>query len=64
VRALRRALRAAPFAAGQPSVIICHTVKGRGISRCESNANWHHKSRISDAELGELEAELEAGCAP
>jgi len=63
LRALRRALRAAPFAAGRPSALICHTVKGRGIARCEGNANWHHKSRISDAELGELEAELEAGCA-
>jgi transketolase len=63
VRALRRVLRAAPFAAGHPSAVICHTVKGRGIARCEGNPQWHHKSRISDDELGELEGELEAGCA-
>ena len=62
VPALRRTLRAMPFAAGRPSAIICHTVKGRGIARCESNPLWHHKSRISDAEFGELETELEAGC--
>jgi transketolase len=62
VGALRRALRAVPFAAGKPSALICHTVKGRGIARCEGNADWHHKSRISDAELDGLESELEAGC--
>jgi transketolase len=61
--ALRRALRAAPFTAGKPSAIICHTVKGRGIARCEGNPHWHHKSRISDAEFEGLDAELEAGCA-
>ena len=63
VSALRRALRAVPFAPGRPSALICHTVKGRGIARCEGNPLWHHKSRISDAELGELETELETGCA-
>lgn len=63
VTALRRVLRALPFAAGRPSAIICHTVKGRGIARCEGNPLWHHKSRITDAEFGELESELEAGCA-
>ena len=62
VRALRRVLRAAPFAPGRPSAIVCHTVKGRGIARCESNADWHHKSRISDAALEGLETELAAGC--
>jgi transketolase len=61
--ALRRALRAVPFAPGQPSAIICHTVKGRGIARCEGNPAWHHKSRMSDEELDSLETELEAGCA-
>lgn len=60
--ALRRALRAAPFSPGRPSAIICHTVKGRGIARCEGNPDWHHKSRISDDELDGLETELEAGC--
>ncbi|MHB8834629.1 MAG: transketolase [Candidatus Methylomirabilia bacterium] len=63
VRALRRVFRAMPFAAGRPAAIICHTVKGRGIARCEGNPQWHHKSRISDAEFEGLEAELAAGCA-
>jgi transketolase len=63
VPALRRVLRALPFAADRPAAIICHTVKGRGIGRCENNPLWHHKSRITDAEFGELESELETGCA-
>ncbi|MGM9637899.1 MAG: transketolase [Eubacteriales bacterium] len=26
---------------GKPSVIICHTVKGKGVSFMENNAKWH-----------------------
>lgn len=64
LRALRRALRAVPFVPGKPSALVCHTVKGRGIPRCETDAGWHHRSRIPDADLDALEDELEAGCAP
>jgi len=60
LRALRRALRAVPFRAGQPSALICHTVKGKGIPGIEGNAAWHHKSRLSDEELRALAGEL--GC--
>jgi transketolase len=31
-----------PFEKGKPSVIIAHTVKGKGISFMENNIKWHH----------------------
>jgi transketolase len=46
VAALRRLLGRAPFAADRPSMIICHTVKGKGFPFAEGDANWHHKSSI------------------
>jgi len=46
VAALGRVLRRVPFAAGRPSLLICHTVKGKGLSFAENDANWHHKSSI------------------
>ena len=46
VAALRRLLRRAPLATDRPSLIICHTVKGKGLPFAEGDANWHHKSSI------------------
>ena len=46
VSALRRLLRGAPFGGDRPSLIICHTIKGKGFPFAEGDANWHHKSSI------------------
>ncbi len=51
VAALRRALRQVPLVAGKPTAIICHTVKGKGLPAAESNADWHHKNKLTDKEL-------------
>ena len=59
VPALRRVLSGAPFAAGRPSAVICHTVKGRGIPIAESNADWHHKNKLSPDERAAVRAALE-----
>jgi transketolase len=59
LRALRRALAAAARETGKPTAIICHTIKGRGIRMLEGNLDWHHKSKISDADLARLVTELE-----
>lgn len=32
-----------PFEKGKPSLIIAHTVKGKGISFMEGNYGWHHR---------------------
>ena len=35
----------------KPKAIICHTVKGKGFSFAEHNANWHHKSNLKADEI-------------
>jgi transketolase len=59
VDALRDAFRSVPFAAGKPSVVIAHTVKGRGIDFAEHNPGWHHKSSLDDKAIAELREALE-----
>lgn len=53
------ALSEVPFVAGKPSVIIAHTIKGKGIKHMENQLAWHYKSpdakQLQDA-LEELEA--------
>ena len=46
VAALRATLRRLPLAPDKPSVVICHTVKGKGLPFAENDANWHHKAKI------------------
>jgi len=33
-----------PFEPGKPSVVIAHTVKGKGVSFMEHQLAWHYKS--------------------
>jgi transketolase len=33
-----------PFETGKPSVVIAHTVKGKGVSFMEDSLEWHYKS--------------------
>src|ERR1700722_4267120 len=40
--ALRTRLASVPFQAGQPSCLIAHTVKGKGVSFAENQPEWHH----------------------
>jgi len=56
---LRSALARVPLDPQKPTAIICHTVKGKGISFCEGNLSWHHKTKVSDEEIKALYAELE-----
>jgi len=48
---LRAALQSVPFDGSKPSVLICHTVKGKGIPAMENNAEWHHKAKIGPEDL-------------
>jgi transketolase len=59
VEALRRVLRRVPFTADCPSVIICHTVKGKGLAFAENDANWHHKSSIKEDLVAQMYDALE-----
>ncbi len=57
---LNQVFSALPCDPNRPSAVICHTVKGKGISYAEGSPAWHHKSKISDEEVVALYKELDA----
>lgn len=56
--ALLEVLDALPLDPRRPAAVICHTVKGKGVSFAENNPAWHHKSRLSDEDIDALRAAL------
>lgn len=58
ITALRDAF-AAPLATDRPGCVICHTIKGKGVSFAEGQASWHHKSKIDPEQIARMYAELE-----
>ena len=56
---LLSALGSLPAMAGKPTAIICHTVKGKGISFAENNMEWHHQNKVGAADVERLLAALE-----
>ena len=63
VHQLAAALRSAPFASGRPSVVIAHTVKGKGISFMENVASYH-RANISPDQAERALAEIAAAREP
>jgi len=57
--ALAQALGGAPWQQGQPSVLVCHTTKGRGVSFMEGSVDWHYRSP-NDEQLAQALAEIES----
>ena len=55
---LRDALTSVPFEAGRPSMIVAHTIKGKGVSFMEGELAWHYKSP-NDEQVAIALAELE-----
>jgi len=55
-----------PFEPGKPNLVLAHTVKGKGISFIEDQANWHHhvptdqELIIAIEELERAKVEVEA----
>jgi transketolase len=56
---IREALGCIPWQAGKPSVLIAHTIKGKGVGFMEGKLAWHYKSP-DDEQLAAALAELEA----
>lgn len=57
--ALKEVLGSAPFTKGKPSMVIAHTVKGKGVSFMENQLKWHHgvpDPKQFELALKELEA--------
>src|SRR4249920_2568881 len=59
VEELISAFRSLPFEKGKPSVIIAHTIKGKGVSYMENQLKWHHGVPNKDEyELAQKELDL------
>ena len=62
---LRTAFEEIPFAPGRPSLLLARTVKGKGVSFMEDQADWHHhvpsddEFRLALQELQRAQAELQ-----
>ena len=56
-KALVRLLSAVPWEVGKPSVLIAHTIKGKGVSFMEGKVEWHYRSPNA-AQLAQALAEL------
>lgn len=56
---LRQALSKDAVQPGKPTAIICHTVKGKGVSFAENNLAWHHKSKLPEDDIAAMRQCLE-----
>lgn len=58
--ALTAALEGPPWVAGKPMMLICHTIKGKGVSFMENKVEWHYRNptpELLEAALTEIEGE-------
>ena len=58
VVALRELFTSLPLDGTKPTAIIAHTVKGKGVPFAENNMVWHHKNKVTDAEVESLLAAI------
>ena len=56
--ALAEAFTAIPFLSGQPSCVLAHTIKGKGVSFMENTVLWHYRIP-QGVEFADALAELE-----
>ena len=54
IKALEVLLKTVPVNIEKPTVIICHTIKGKGFAFAEGNPNWHHKSGLKEEDILEM----------
>lgn len=58
--ALPRVLGSIPLSEGRPTLVIAHTVKGKGVSFMENTVLWHYRTARGE-EFAHALVELEAG---
>ena len=56
--ALSRALNETPWQVGQPSMLVAHTTKGKGVSFMENSVEWHYRSPSAE-QLAQALSELQ-----
>jgi transketolase len=58
VGALRQVFARLPLEANKPSLIIAHTVKGKGLPYAENQADWHHRLGLKEEDFARMEEAL------
>lgn len=66
--AIKNAIEAAKTVKGKPTMVVCHDIKGKGVSFMEGDYGWHGKApnqeqrdqaiQELDAQLAEIEAQI------
>jgi len=59
VAALEQVMNKLPLNINKPTMVICHTIKGKGFSFAEGKAEWHHKAGLKAEEIAEMYKSLE-----
>ena len=59
VEALQKTLLTMKEWRQSPTVLIAHTIKGKGIPSAENNPKWHHKSSLTEDEVTQIREALE-----
>lgn len=60
VNALQTLLKSLPKQTEKPTMIICHTVKGKGLSFAENDPKWHHQSSMKPDVFAQMDKEFAA----
>jgi transketolase len=58
VNSLKNIFKKKFFKIKKPCLIICHTVKGKGLPIAENNPSWHHKNNLLKEEIIKLKNTL------
>lgn len=48
--------RASSRKSGPPNVVICRTIKGKGLAAAENNAAWHYRRSLGEKTIAEIAA--------
>ncbi len=56
---LQSHLMTTPWVSQKPSVLLAHTIKGKGVSYMENKVEWHYKTPTRE-QLDQAIAEIEA----
>tara|TARA_B100001063_G_C16726584_1_gene536776 strand:+ start:559 stop:1371 length:813 start_codon:yes stop_codon:yes gene_type:complete len=58
VKTIKKSLKEMVKIKKYPSILICHTVKGKGFSFAENNPFWHHKNNFTPEEIIQINNSL------
>ena len=58
VKEIKKSLENFKTHSKKPKILICHTIKGKGIDFAENTAEWHFK-RINDDDYIKLQSSLD-----